>query len=463
MADLPAHEAAVGLLRHWGDARFVPTNVYSLSLGQPNQLLYFLILAFAYVVRVGTASKLVVAATLVLLPVAAARYADHLRVTRWTALVVAPIGLGWLFFLGLLANLLGLVAYLFALPVLDRFVSAPTVRRFALVSAIIVGLHFVHGLMAAAAGVTLIVLTLCAWREWRVNAVRMAPTLLVGGLALFSRALAWQTGGARYGETASAPAPLLYRLHIRARRTFRWRRGGERRPLRDCRRRCRSLRDRAVERERRRTVPPVARASVRAALRDSVRRLLHALPRHAAGSRLDESHLPALPFARVVHPRRGRRRAESNRPAVAMAPNRGERAPSRARADVLAGVRGERPGVPRPRRGHRAHGPRKLVCRARAGAKRRSLVQSRHQQRAHRGEPRRAQPLRLHALSGVARRAATRSALERSLPAPGPPHVPLRARARLEALSLRRVAHDRPWARRAGAARDGTGGANSSS
>ena len=212
MADLPAHEAAVGLLRHWGDARFVPANVYSLSLGQPNQLLYFLILAFAYVVRVGIAAKLVVAATLFLLPVAAAGYADHLRVTRWTALLVAPIGLGWLFFLGLLANLLGLVAYLFALPVLDRFVSAPTARRFALVSAIIVVLHFVHGLMAAAAGVTLVVLTLCAWREWRVNAVRMAPTLVVGGLALFSRALAWETGGARYGETASAPAPLLHRL-----------------------------------------------------------------------------------------------------------------------------------------------------------------------------------------------------------------------------------------------------------
>jgi hypothetical protein len=212
MADLPAHEAAVGLLRHWGDARFAPSSVYQLSLGQPNQFLYFVILVLAYVVSVSTASKLVVAATLLLLPVSAARFADHLGVTRWTALLVAPIGLGWLFFLGLLANLMGLVAYLAALPVLDRFVLAPTARRFVQVAVTIVILHFVHGLIAGAAAVTLVVLTLCAWGGWRANLVRVAPALLVALLALFSRALAWRTGGAHEDRSVTISTPFLHRL-----------------------------------------------------------------------------------------------------------------------------------------------------------------------------------------------------------------------------------------------------------
>ena len=37
------------------------------------------------------------------------------------ALIVAPVGLGWMFFWGLLANMIALDLYLFALPSLDRF------------------------------------------------------------------------------------------------------------------------------------------------------------------------------------------------------------------------------------------------------------------------------------------------------------------------------------------------------
>ncbi|MGO8998818.1 MAG: hypothetical protein ACLQVI_36300 [Polyangiaceae bacterium] len=216
MADLPAHEAVVGLLRHWGDPRFVPPNVYALNFGQPNQLLYFFILPLAHLMPIGTATKLVVAATLFLLPVAAAHFADHLGVTRWTALVVAPLGLGWMFFWGLLANLMGLAAYLFALPSLDRFVDGPTARRLGAATAWIVFLHFLHDFMALAAGVTLVVLTVCSWRGWRQGAVRVVPAALVAGLALVSRAfeqhqhLAQARGG---GETV-AFAPLLYRVQM---------------------------------------------------------------------------------------------------------------------------------------------------------------------------------------------------------------------------------------------------------
>ena len=202
MADLPVHEAVVGLLKHWGDPSFVPPHVYTLNFGQPNQVFYFLILALASVVPIGTASTLVVALTLALLPPAAAHLAAHLGVTRWTALLVAPIGLGFMFFWGLLANLMGLAAYLFALPALDRFVARPSRRGFGLACVWLVILHFVHDLSALAAAVSVVVLTACAWRGWRENAGRLTPPLLLVLLAVLSRALEERHGNAGQGVMA---------------------------------------------------------------------------------------------------------------------------------------------------------------------------------------------------------------------------------------------------------------------
>jgi hypothetical protein len=210
MADLPVHEAVVGLLKHWGDPSFVPTHLYTLNLGQPNQVFYFLILALASIVPVGTASTLVVALTLAVLPPSAAHFAAHLGVTRWTALLVAPIGLGFMFFWGLLANLMGLAAYLFALPALDRFVARPTPRGFAVVSVWLLVLHFVHDLSALAAALSVVVLTACAWRGWRENATRLTPPVLLVLLAVLSRALEERHGNA--GQGVMAMPTLLERL-----------------------------------------------------------------------------------------------------------------------------------------------------------------------------------------------------------------------------------------------------------
>ena len=115
MTDVPLHEAVVGLLRHWGDPRYVPADVYDLNLGLGNQLFYFLILALSYAMPMAMATKAIVAATLVFLLVATGRLADHLGVTRWAAPIVAPIALGWMFFWGLLSNLMGVGLYLFML------------------------------------------------------------------------------------------------------------------------------------------------------------------------------------------------------------------------------------------------------------------------------------------------------------------------------------------------------------
>lgn len=189
MADLPLHEAIVGLLRHWGDPSYIPPNVYELNLGQPNQLFYFLILPLAYLFPVGTAAKLVVALTLFLLPPAGARLADHLGVTRWTAVLLAPLGLGWMFFWGLLANMIGFVLYLAALPSFDRLGETPTKKTVGIACAWVVVLHFAHDLMALIAAGTIALFTLIAWRSWRENVLRLLPTVLVLILAFGSRAL----------------------------------------------------------------------------------------------------------------------------------------------------------------------------------------------------------------------------------------------------------------------------------
>jgi hypothetical protein len=192
MADLPLHEAVIGLLRHWGDTSFVPPDVYELNLGQANQLFYFLILPLAYPFGVTVATKLVVAATLILLPVSLAHTADHLGVTRWVAVVLAPLGLGWMFFWGLLANLIGFTVYFFALPSLDRFCQKPTPRGFWAACGWMTLLHFAHDSNALIAGGTLAVFTVCSWRGARENAMRIVPAVLVLGLAFLTRELGWR-------------------------------------------------------------------------------------------------------------------------------------------------------------------------------------------------------------------------------------------------------------------------------
>ncbi len=192
MADLPLHEAVVGLMRHWGDPSYVPPDVYELNLGQANQLFYFLILPLSFPFGVTVATKLVVAGTLLVLPVSLAHTADHLGVTRWTAVVLAPLGMGWMFFWGLLANLIGFTAFFFALPSLDRFCQKPTARGFWAACGWMTLLHFAHDSTALFAGGALAVFTVCSWRGWRENVARVAPAVLVTALAFLTRELGWR-------------------------------------------------------------------------------------------------------------------------------------------------------------------------------------------------------------------------------------------------------------------------------
>lgn len=147
MLDLPMHEAAVAVLRHFADAALFPPGLYARNLGQPNQMFHLVAWALSYAVPVSTACRIVVAAAMLAMPLAAARLADHLGATRWSAVLASSVALGWLFVMGLVANLLGLVSIVALLPSLDRFVERPTARGAAGCAVACFVLYFAHEAM----------------------------------------------------------------------------------------------------------------------------------------------------------------------------------------------------------------------------------------------------------------------------------------------------------------------------
>jgi hypothetical protein len=147
MMDLPLHEATVAILRHRGDPSLFPPGLYFVNLGHPNQLFHLAAWALSYVASTALASRIVVAAAVLALPLAVARLADHLGASRWTAVIAAPVALGWLFIFGLVANMLGLAILVAALPSLDRFVARPDVAGAARCFAAAAALYFAHEAM----------------------------------------------------------------------------------------------------------------------------------------------------------------------------------------------------------------------------------------------------------------------------------------------------------------------------
>ena len=132
MGDLPFHEALVALLRGMSDVALFPRGLYVHNWGPPNQLFYAIAWLLSLALPTDLACKVVVAGSALLIPVTAARLADHLGASRWTALLVAPLALGGMFKWGLVTNLLALPLLLGALPSLDRLAEAPTARRAAI-------------------------------------------------------------------------------------------------------------------------------------------------------------------------------------------------------------------------------------------------------------------------------------------------------------------------------------------
>ena len=395
MADLPLHEAVVGLLRHWGDPAYIPANVYELNFGQPNQLVHFLILGLAYVFPIGTATKLVVALTLLFLPPILARFADYLGVTRWTAVLLAPLGLGWMFFWGLLANLIGFDLYFAALPSLDRLCERPTWRAVGVACAWVVLLHFAHDFMALVAGGTIVLFTLCSWRGWRKGLLRIAPAALIVTLAVASRAL-----DARHLAAHARALPDFRLALVRAQAHHgaggplrRLRALGEGPHLLCVRHPDGPLRPRTMEDEdpaRANLAGVPARLPLRDPLRVAHRRLLRRPGEHE----LDDAHLPPLHAPRLGHPHRDARRATASpsagKPRLSQRRARGRRARGsvaaaavargvdahRPDSHLVAALRRRRPALQGSRFCNRAHGQEQHVHRARARARQRTTGSS---------------------------------------------------------------------------------------
>jgi len=207
MDDLPLHEASIGLLRHWSDPQFAPRSLYYLNLGHANQLFSFLVYALSFLMPIGWASKIVVAGAVFGLPVAAAHFASHLGSPRWTALLAAPVGLGWLFFWGLIQNIIGLVALLALLPAIDRFAARPTRKGAAWMCAAMLLLHFAHQAMQL---VALAALLLCSVgvdtpvdpRRRRMG-LRAIPVAFCVLLIFADNRYTWYISGPRHRRTAT--------------------------------------------------------------------------------------------------------------------------------------------------------------------------------------------------------------------------------------------------------------------
>jgi hypothetical protein len=175
MTDLPLHEATVGILRHFGDPVYFPPNLYVHNFGHSNQLFLLLAWALSYVVSTDMACKIIVALSVLGICVGAGRVAEHLGVTRWAALIVAPVALGWAFFWGLVANVLGMGLFLAALPDLDRFATRPSWRGAFKVMAILVVLWLAHEAMLVMACGALLIFTVVHPLTLKNTSLRLVP------------------------------------------------------------------------------------------------------------------------------------------------------------------------------------------------------------------------------------------------------------------------------------------------
>lgn len=197
MTDLPLHEAVVGVLRHWGDEAYAPRGLYVLALGQANQLFHVLGWLVSFVVGTRWAVKLVIFATQVAIFDAGARFADRMGRARTGALLFAPLALGFTYYWGFVANLLGFALLFYALPLLDRASESPTRRRVAGATAALVLLFFAHGsayVIAVAISVGLALIRARTIRGALVGLLPPAIATALGGLA-YVRSRAFVTGG----------------------------------------------------------------------------------------------------------------------------------------------------------------------------------------------------------------------------------------------------------------------------
>ncbi len=180
MFDLPNHEEIVAAMRHFTDPSRYPPGLLVWNLGHPNQLFYVLAWLASLVAPADTACKIVIAASVASIPLASARLADHVGATRWAAVAVAPLGLGFVFYFGFVGNLLGYAIFLASLPRLEALAREPGARRSAIGALLLLALYEAHETALLAGGLALVVLSAGRPLRLRDTAYRAAPLAAAG-------------------------------------------------------------------------------------------------------------------------------------------------------------------------------------------------------------------------------------------------------------------------------------------
>lgn len=184
MNDLPMHEGVVGILRHFGDTSYFPPHLYRLNLGHPNQLFYALAWLCSLLVSTSLACKLVIAASQIAIMSSAGRLAAHLGRSPWGSLLVAPLALGFTYYWGLVTNLVGFAAFLFALPALDEAALVPSARGAVKSCGLLLLVYLAHeSLFVAAAGIVAAYAVLPK-RPARATLLALAPAGFAVALAV---------------------------------------------------------------------------------------------------------------------------------------------------------------------------------------------------------------------------------------------------------------------------------------
>ncbi len=191
MTDLPLHVGTLGVLRHLGDPAYFPPDLYHLNLGHPNQLFHLVAWALSYLVGTVWAVKLVVAAAQIGILVGGGRLARHMGVSPWAALLLSPLALGWSYFWGLVANLIGFAMLFFALPALERAADRPSARGMLASSTWMVLLYLAHESVMVVACSAVLVFAFGHPLRRTDTAIRLAPIGV--GLVIFFAHVTVQT------------------------------------------------------------------------------------------------------------------------------------------------------------------------------------------------------------------------------------------------------------------------------
>jgi hypothetical protein len=176
MRDLVMHEAAVSVLAHGARAPLFPPGLYTQNLGHPNQLFSLVATLFALALPTTLACKIVATLAIAAVAPAAGHLAHHLGRPRMLGVAALPAVLGWLFYWGVVQNILGLSVLLAALPALDRFCLTPSRRGAVRATGMLLLLYFAHLQMM---GVACLFVCLAALARTRNAPLVLTPVALV--------------------------------------------------------------------------------------------------------------------------------------------------------------------------------------------------------------------------------------------------------------------------------------------